>query len=306
MKVCILTLGCKINFYESNQIAARHIGNGDTVVTDFCDDADLYYVNTCKVTGQAEKKSRNYVSRIQRIISANNSAKIVICGCAGDRKINDNLWCEKRHAVQPRKRAFIKVQDGCNNFCSYCVVPYLRGRSKSRPIADVIDEIRPIDAKKCAGLVISGIDLSSYGLDIGTNLGALCIEINKFGIPFELSSIEVGILTREFLTILKNCANFIPKFHIPLQSGSDTVLKHMNRKYNSAEYLDAVKLVREFFPTAGDRNAQISTDVIIGYPAETPADLAKTHAVIDAVKFTKVHTFPYSDRNLAIYKKGAK
>ncbi|MCL2229451.1 MAG: radical SAM protein [Firmicutes bacterium] len=285
---CIITLGCKVNKYESNQIAAKYRTEGYNVVDRFVPDADVYVVNTCKVTGNAEKKSRNAVSRAKRA-----GGEVIVCGCAGDRKLNDTT---SAMAVQSTKRAFIKVQDGCNNFCTYCIIPYLRGRSRSREIGDVIKEVR-LNNKP---VVISGIDLSSYGLDLGTNLGELCIELDKVGLPFELSSIEVGIINDVFMTILRSCGNFIPKFHIPLQSGSDAVLKHMNRRYTGAEYLKAVELVREYFP-----NAKISTDVIIGYPTETPEDLAMTNKIIDHVGFVKVHTFPYSDRGIEKLKRNS-
>ena len=281
MKVCIITLGCKVNQYESNQIAAHYLADGHEVVQKFVPDADIYIVNTCAVTSAAEKKSRNLASRVKR---ANPDAKVTVCGCAGDRTLNKSLTC---HALQPRKRAFIKVQDGCNNYCSYCIVPYIRGRSQSRPTIDIISEIRTA-AKP---VVLTGIDLSSYGLDIGTTLRELCLAVDKCGFPFELSSIEVGIITSEFIKTLKNCTNFIPKFHVPLQSGSDKVLRDMNRKYTAGEYLSAIELIRAHFPAAA-----ISTDVIIGFPTESPEDLAKTHELIAKVGFTHVHTFPYSRR----------
>jgi threonylcarbamoyladenosine tRNA methylthiotransferase MtaB len=151
--------------------------------------------------------------------------------------------------------------------------------------------------KKHDGLVISGIDLSSYGLDIGTNLAVLCASVEKCGIMFELSSIEVGIIKPAFLEVLRECKNFVPKFHVPLQSGSNAVLRDMNRKYTREQYLTAINLLREYFP-----DAQISTDVIIGYPTETPVDLADTEDMIKRVGYYHVHRFPYSDRHLDRFK----
>ena len=338
---------------------ARYIADGYDVVTKFCADADVYIVNTCAVTSHAEKKSRNIVSRVSRAVDERNAGRggttLIVCGCArdlvggehtGEKKAisggaGDNakkneirsgadVLARGIFAVQTRKRAFIKVQDGCNNFCSYCIVPYLRGRSTSRPIADVVAEIMAIKdnakpqgsmlaknlaeqkntcagsnggadvflagdtrGRSCDGLVISGIDLSSYGLDIGSNLGALCTAIDGCGLPFELSSIEVGIIKPAFMAILRGCKNFVPRFHMPLQSGSDRILRAMNRKYTRAQYLSAIELIRANYPTA-----EISTDVILGFTGETDADLADTYDVINRVKFAKIHTFPYSDRHL--------
>jgi threonylcarbamoyladenosine tRNA methylthiotransferase MtaB len=303
-------LGCKVNQYESNQIAAKYKNDGYFIVTKFVPDADIYIVNTCAVTAHAEKKSRNLAARVRRtgreVIIMGCAKSFVKCDCdkaipespkalgsrSGATDVIDN-GCITRHPLQPRKRAFIKVQDGCNNFCSYCIVPYLRGRSTSRPIPEVVEEMKAANKPT----VITGIDLSSYGLDIGTNLAQLCIEIDKCGLPFELSSVEVRIITPEFLATLKNCKNFIPKFHLPLQSGSNKVLKDMNRKYTREQYLAAVEGIRKTFP-----DAILSTDVIIGYPTETPTDLAQTHEIITLAKFNKVHTFPYSDRSDAIKK----
>ena len=292
MIVCILTLGCKVNQYESCQIAQKYIENGCQVVQKFTPDADEYIVNTCAVTAHAEKKSRNTVSRVKR---AAGTKPVTVCGCGNERTLNKSLSshgkCGFTHpvkALQNRKRAFIKVQDGCNNFCTYCVVPYLRGQSKSRALHDITDEIQSCGKP----FVLTGIDLSSYGADIGTDLGYLCKEVDRCNLPFELSSIEVGILTNEFLETLKKCKNFIPKFHIPLQSGSDKILKDMNRKYTRAEYMQAIKKIRTYFP-----DAIISTDVINGYPTETEFDIAKTQEVIKTCNFSHVHMFPYSDRS---------
>jgi len=299
MKACIITLGCKINYYESNQFAREYADRGYEIVTRFIPDADIYIVNTCAVTSAAEKKSRNTVARVRRAILLSNQEKggkgsagrLIVCGCAGDRRVND---MQKNHALQTRKRAFVKVQDGCNSFCAYCIVPYLRGPSRSRPIDEVIAEIRASGGKS---VVISGIDLSSYGLDIGTNLGELCKKVDEIGVEWELSSIEVGILTPDFIDILTKSRHFLPKFHVPLQSGSDKILRAMRRKYTQEQYLDAINRLRTAFPIA-----QISTDVIIGFTGEKPEDLAETNKVIDEVGFFHVHRFPYSDRRLERYK----
>jgi threonylcarbamoyladenosine tRNA methylthiotransferase MtaB len=262
-------------------MANYYIKKGHTVVHKFVSDADLYVVNTCAVTSFAQKKSRYQLSRIQR---TNPAAEVIVCGCASDRSLNTSISCI---AVQPRRRAIIKVQDGCNNFCSYCKVPYLRGRSKSRSIDDIVAEIQQVNKP----VVLTGIDLSSFGLDTGTNLGELCAAVDACGNLFELSSIEAGIITSDFLDGLKRCKNFIPKFHIPLQSASDKVLADMNRKYKFETYGAKINLVREVFP-----DAKITTDVIIGFPTESDRDFLRSCSRIRRLGFEKVHVFPYSKR----------
>lgn len=185
-----------------------------------------------------------------------------------------------------RNRVFIKVQDGCNNFCSYCIVPYLRGRSRSRNIAEIVNEVKSLPPL-VKEVVLTGIDLSSF-----YNLGQLCIEIDKCGRAFRLSSIEARIISREFLNTLKVCKNFCPSFHVPLQSGSDDILRAMNRKYTAKEYLQKINLVRSVFP-----ESQITTDIICGFPGEAQADFDKTADVVRSVRFLHAHIFPYSVRS---------
>ena len=285
MRVCIITFGCKVNQYESNQIAKQYQDKGFDVVHRFVPDADEYVVNTCAVTAMAEKKSRNATSRVMKVA---DGKPVHICGCGNDRSLNKSLQC---WATQPRKRAFIKCQDGCNNFCTYCVIPHLRGRSTSRDASDIVAEI-----KACGKpVVLTGIDLSSYGKDNGSSLLELCVQVDKCGNKFELSSIEVGVITTELLQALTKCENFIPKFHVPLQSGSDKVLRDMNRKYTSAEYLGAITKIKKYFP-----NAELSTDVIRGFPTETAQDYELTLQLVESIGFCHVHYFPYSDRTALI------
>lgn len=283
-KVCIITLGCKVNQYESGQIAQKYHDMGYYVSHSIQDNADVYVVNTCAVTSFAEKKSRYQVSRIKRL---NPNAEIIVCGCAGDRSLNNSLTC---FSQQNRSRAFVKVQDGCNNFCSYCIVPYLRGRSKSREISEIVAEIKHV-AKP---IVLTGIDLSDYGAKKygrGEGLAELCKAVDLCGFPFELSSIEIGIISQNFLQILSDCKNIIPKFHLPLQSASDKVLIEMNRKYTAKQFSDGIAQIRNFFP-----NAVISADVIVGFPTETEKDFLQTLEFIKVNKFAHVHAFPYSKR----------
>lgn len=280
MKVHITTLGCKVNQYESGQIAAKFLAD-DHEITKNIEDADMCIVNTCAVTSFAEKKSRYQIAHIKR---QNPNAEIIVCGCAAERNLNEEVC--KFNSIQNRKKTYIKVQDGCNNFCAYCIVPYLRGRSRSRSISEIVAEIQCLTANK-KELVIVGIDLS----DFKPSLGELCTSLDKCGKVFELSSLEVGVITTGFLNALKGCKNFIPHFHLSLQSGSDRVLVAMNRKYTSNEYFEKVKLIRGSFP-----HARITTDIICGFPTETDAEHNETVAFVKRVGFSHAHVFPYSRR----------
>lgn len=277
-RVFILTLGCKVNQYESGQIAARYLADGHEVTKNI-KDADICVINTCAVTSFAEKKSRYQVARVKRL---NPRAEIIVCGCTTDRSLNEAVYAH--HSKQNRKKTYIKVQDGCNNFCAYCIVPYLRGRSRSRKLDEVITEV---SAVKDGHIILMGIDLS----DFKPSLAKLCIEVEKRGNLFELSSLEVRVVTPELLETLKSCKNFIPNFHFSLQSGSDRVLSAMNRKYTTAEYFERVELIRAAFP-----NARLTTDIICGFPTETEDEHRESLAFVKKVGFADAHIFPYSRR----------
>lgn len=324
MKAVVFTLGCKVNECESDSLL-RGLSDLGYEVSDKLEFADLYIVNTCAVTAEAEKKSRQTVSRINAI---NPNARIIFTGCATQNnpdafkdktnvtvvtgsfnksKILDFLNSEGVYIsdcpadfeeLPPvktlRTRGFIKVEDGCNNFCSYCLIPYLRGRERSRSPESVLKEIEECKYKET---VINGINLSAYnynGLDLTGLLGLLKTADTRI----RLGSLEVGVITDEFLTAAKGLKNFAPHFHLSLQSGSDEVLKKMNRKYTTDEFLSAVKKIRKYFPNAG-----ITTDVIAGFPTETEENFTETLEFIDKVKFSDIHAFPYSPRKgTAAYK----
>ena len=187
-----------------------------------------------------------------------------------------------------RTRAYIKVQDGCNNFCSYCIIPYLRGRSRSRGIQSIIDEIKSISPVEA---VINGINLSAYDSD-GKGLTGLINALKQVDCRIRLGSLEVRVIDREFLQALKELKNFAPHFHLSLQSGSDSVLIAMNRHYTANEYAEKVDLIREYFPDAG-----ITTDIIAGFPTETEENFNQTLSLIERVKFSDIHPFPFSPRS---------
>lgn len=320
MKVVVYNLGCKVNQYESDGILTRLSALGYEVA-DSLQYADAYILNTCAVTNEAEKKSRQAVSRC---LHYNKDAKIIVCGCASQ---NDSKQFEGKNGVtyisgvankhiipeilkkkgvyvapvlkeyeeelQPdlvRTRAYIKIQDGCNNFCSYCLIPYLRGRSRSRSIQSIVKECERLQ-QVTNEIVLTGIDMSSYGLDIGTTLAELIKNLSHIKIRVRLGSLEARVITEELLEATENLINFCPHFHLSLQSGDDNTLKNMNRKYTTDFYYDKVKLVRQFYPQSG-----ITTDLICGFPLETEEEFNNTLKFIDKVKFSDMHIFAYSKR----------
>ena len=318
MKAVVFTLGCKVNECESDSLISGLINLGYEV-SDKLEKADLYIVNTCAVTAEAEKKSRQMASRIRKL---SNDAKIIFTGCAVQKdpkqfenKSSDFLLtgvfnkndilsmlsekgnhvappCDKFEELLPTKslrtRAYVKVQDGCNNFCSYCIIPYLRGRTRSRNPKSVYQEIKSVNAKE---VVINGINLSAYNYD-GVGLTGLIKELKDLPCRIRLGSLEVNVIDREFLSALKELKNFAPHFHLSLQSGSNSVLKTMNRHYTANEYLEKVNLIREYFEDAG-----ITTDIIVGFPTETEENFNDTVELVKKVSFSDIHPFPFSSRS---------
>lgn len=324
MKAVVFNLGCKVNQYECDVIVQELIKRDFEVSTDLgC--ADLYIINTCAVTNEAEKKSRQAIARCKKF---NENCAIIVCGCASEKSattfaknnvryisgvadkmkildiidsdFNQNniinikelpLSCEKTNLViSNRTRAYVKIQDGCNNFCSYCIIPYLRGRSRSRSIDDIVNEIENL-SKVSKEIVLTGINLSQYGVDIGTNLTALIIALKDIDVRIRLGSFYVEAINTELLKALFNLKHFCPHFHLSLQSGDNSTLKDMNRKYTTDDYFDAISLIRSF-----DSNASITTDIIIGFPTETEENFITTMNFINKVEFSDIHVFPYSSR----------
>jgi len=318
MKAVVFTLGCKVNECESDSLISGLINLGYEV-SDKLVPADLYIVNTCAVTSEAEKKSRQMASRIKKL---SQNAKIIFTGCAVQKnpqqfenKSSDFLLTgvfnknqilsmldksgnhvsppctefeELLTATSLRTRAYVKVQDGCNNFCSYCIIPYLRGRNRARNPESVKNEILSLEASE---VVINGINLSAYNYN-GINLTGLIKHLKDVPSRIRLGSLEVGVIDREFLSALKSLKNFAPHFHLSLQSGCDSVLKKMNRHYTTAEYLEKVRLIREYFVDAG-----ITTDIIVGFPTETEDDFITTMGFVKEVGFSDIHPFPFSSRS---------
>ena len=325
MKICILTLGCKVNKYESDALMNNLLEKGYDVSEEL-ERADVYVINTCAVTAEAEKKSRQMIAKCRKL---NNFSKIFICGCAsehnpkqfiekdvtyvsgvaGKLKITefiDNLSTETKNlenilplpkqyednlfAKQSRTRAYIKIQDGCDNFCSYCIIPYLRGRSRSRELSSILEEAQKLD-DNIKEIVLTGINVTDYKINGEKGLLKLLQELDKLGKRLRLSSMEESLMTEEFVQGISKLKNFCPHFHLSLQSGCDETLKRMNRHYTTKQFKESVDLIRKFFSLPG-----ITTDVIVGFPNETEEEFNKTYEFIKAVNFSQLHIFPYSQR----------
>lgn len=317
MKACIFTLGCKMNEVESMSLGAGLEKLGYEV-TDEIGYADLYLLNTCAVTKEAEKKSRQAVARLRKF---NPTAPVIVFGCAsakactafsekegvvfvsgaqGKDKVlsllgeyglypdsDERTFSELPAPKQFKTRAFVRIQDGCNNFCSYCIIPYLRGRSRSRSAEAILKEVKSLSAKE---IVLTGIDISSYQ-DGDIDLGKLLVMMRGLPVRVRLGSLEAHVITREFLEQIKEAGNVMPHFHLSLQSGSDRVLKSMNRRYTRKEYLEKCALIYEYFASAA-----ITTDIIVGFAGETEEDFAESLSIIEEAGFARVHVFPYSPR----------
>ena len=329
--VAFCTLGCKVNQYETNAMMQKMIEAGYEVV-DFETKADIYIINTCTVTNMADKKSRQMLRRVKEI---NPEAILVAVGCyaqvakekleqipeidliLGINEKNDILkYVEQAskntyvsdvlHQTEfldfgdvtytEKTRAVIKVQDGCNQFCSYCIIPYARGRIRSRKPESVIKEITDVAKEGIKEVVITGIHIASYGKDFNTEyrLIDLLEEIQKVdGIQrIRLGSLEPTLITEEFVTRLKKLSKICDHFHLSLQSGCNETLKRMNRKYTTDQFRHVVELLRNAYP-----EVHLTTDVIVGFPGETEEEFNKTYEFLKEINFYKMHVFKYSPRS---------
>lgn len=326
-KISIITLGCKVNQYESEELAEILEKDGYNVTMGLTE-ADIYVINTCAVTNEAERKSRNIITKLLKL---NENAKIYICGCASEHNKdkfkkgdfvkgiignNNKLELAKQiesddeefiynqkiaasERVTDRTRAVLWVQNGCNNFCSYCIIPYLRGREKSFDINEIEKKIRVLETQ-ANEIVVAGINLSAYGKDVEGSDGLIEIARLFKNSParFRFSSIHVDVITEPFLKELLTFNNFCDQFHLSMQSGSNNTLKAMNRHYTKEEFLEKVNLIRKYFPNAG-----ITTDIIIGFPTETDADFEESLEFSKQVNFSEMHIFPFSSRQGTVAEK---
>lgn len=330
MKFKIVTLGCKVNTYESEMMREKLIASN--YVETFDNDADIVIINTCSVTNMADAKSRKLINYNKR---ENPNAIMVVCGCSAQNKkeelsnldidilignngksnivnlIEDYKNTNEKYInfINSRKlefedmevekftnqtRAYIKIQDGCNNFCAYCIIPFMRGNIRSKDMSKVIEEANILVNNGHKEIVLTGIDTGSYGKDKNYDLTDLLNELVKIeGLKrIRLSSIDTFDLDDKFIECLKNNDKICDHLHISLQSGSNKILKLMNRKYTCEEYLNTINKIRSVRP-----DISITTDVIVGFPQESEEDFNEVLDYVNKVKFSKVHVFPFSKRD---------
>ena len=335
-KVYFYTLGCRVNQYETDAARELFISAGYEIVCDH-GDADICIVNTCTVTGEADRKSRQHLRGLARL---NPGALIVAMGCASEmadgeveadivlgtrdkkellNRVEEFLSQRKAYShksthtrpelsktdvyhdfgtvVSPEgSRAFLKIQDGCNNFCTYCIIPFARGRVASRSRESIREEVEKLAAAGFHEVIVSGIEVCSYGADRGEGIEAFLGVLQDVAVipgieRIRLGSLEPSSLSEEFIEGLGKIRQMCPHFHLSLQSGSDTVLKRMNRKYDTALYMEKVELLRKQFPTM-----KLTTDIICGFPGETDEEFDETYEFVRKCGIDKVHVFPYSIR----------
>ncbi len=333
MRYIIYTLGCKVNQYETQAIEALLVSRGHKPCREG-EIADAVIVNTCAVTAEAGRKSRQAIHRLRE---ENPGAVAAVLGCysqlspdaveklgadivygtadrlklvdavekavstgEGERTLDKPF--ERRvfeelpaGAVSGHTRALLKIQDGCVNFCSYCIIPYTRGRVRSLPVASAVQQAAELDSKGYRELVITGIEIASYGVDLPGKPGladVVCAVADAAPhMRLRLGSIEPSVITEEFCRKIAACGSVCRHFHLSLQSGCDATLKAMNRKYDTARFYEAMQLLRSYFPDCG-----MTCDVIVGFPGETEAHQKETLAFLEKARFSDAHIFPYSRR----------
>ena len=334
-KVSFITLGCKVNQYDSDAMRSLFIRNGYKAAEEN-ENADVYVINTCSVTSIGDRKSRQMVRRIRR---KHPGAVIAVAGCyaqlapdvfvqmgdidvivgiqnrsriveyveeasAAKKTLNavsdimsvtdfENLSVDAEGEI--KTRAFIKVQEGCDNYCTFCIIPFARGKLKSRRQADAVEEIRRLVAKGYREVVLTGIHLGNYGKDLhdGTSLSTLVTALVKIPdlLRIRLGSIESVELSDELIDIIKKEPKVCPHLHLPIQSGSDNILKRMNRHYLLFEYKELVQKLRKEIP-----GLALTTDLIVGFPGETEDNFRETLDTLRELQFAAIHVFPYSPR----------
>ena len=333
-KATLHNLGCKVNAYETEAMQEMLEKAGYEIVP-FKEGADVYVINTCTVTNIADRKSRQMLHRARKmnpdavvvaagcyvqaqdgkgqdpcidIVLGNNHKKDLVrildeyaaerASAAEIEDISRTREYESLHLTKPgdHTRAYIKVQDGCNQFCTYCIIPYARGRVRSRVMEDVLREVRELAEGGYKEVVLTGIHLSSYGIDFDRerHLLELIRAVHEVdGIErIRLGSLEPGIITEEFARELSRIPEICPHFHLSLQSGCDATLKRMNRRYTSAEYAEKCRILRKYFD-----DPALTTDVIVGFPGETEEEFGASYDFVDSIDFYETHIFKYSRRN---------
>ena len=331
MKVALTTLGCKLNYAETSTYERGFVAHGLEVVP-WSAVADVYVINTCAVTETAEKKSRNLMRRAHK---ANPDALVIVTGCYAELK-KEKLYdiagvsrvfaaAEKPRLVDEtlamlnvipsasqtsvetlpayssgeRTRSFLKVQDGCNNFCAYCTVPYARGRSRNIPICELVKQAEQIAAKGIREVVLTGVNTGDFGRTTGESFLDLLKALNAVeGIDrYRISSIEPNLITEEIVDWIASGTKFQRHFHIPLQSGSDTLLKKVGRRYDTALFASRIDYIRQAMERTGEPKVFFGIDVIVGLPGETEELFQETYTFLkDRIKPAFLHVFPYSKR----------
>lgn len=333
-KVKFSTLGCKVNQYETEAMAELFVKNGYEITEDY--NCDVFVLNTCTVTNLSDRKSRQQISKIRsensnaviavvgcysqvspdeieniegvNVILGTKYRKEIVELCelakSSNKTINkvenigknrefEELTINTEHSMT---RAYIKIQEGCSQFCSYCIIPYARGPIRSRNIRDIVLEAKRLADNGFKEIVLTGIHVASYGKDLeNDDIGLIDViedigQIDKIK-RIRLSSLEPRIVDKQFLDRLSKVEQFCDHFHLSLQSGSDSILQSMNRKYDTDLYEKTINLIREYYP-----NAAITTDIIVGFPGETDEDFEKTLNFVDKIQFSKIHVFKYSNR----------
>ena len=326
MKVGIYSLGCKVNIYES-EVVTNLLKDSGYEIVDFTSKADIYIINTCSVTNESDKKSRKIISRAKK---TNKDAIIVVMGCYSQVSYDDidadivlgnkdkskiveiltdylknkekkkliydltNVEFEDMQITdfESHTRAFVKVQDGCNAFCSYCIIPYTRGRVRSKPLTSVINEVIALAKEGYKEIVLTGIHTGRYGIDINSSLEELLNKLVQIPGIFRirLSSIEINEITSGIIKLIKENNIMAKHLHVPIQSGSNKILKLMNRRYNKEEFLSMIDSLKEI------PEISLTTDLIVGFPHEKEEEFNETIETLKKIGFTKIHTFPYSRR----------
>lgn len=332
-RIAFTTLGCKVNLYDSEAMAELFSEKGYEIV-DFDEAADIYVINTCTVTNFGDKKSRQMIRRARRqnknsiivatgcyaqvkpetvagieginiVIGTKDRSKVVeiveaykaengVVNAVTDIKEEKEFERLKVSRLKDRTRAYIKIQEGCNRYCTYCIIPYARGPVRSRKPEDIIDEVKTLAKNGFKEIVLTGIHVASYGIDLGNiTLADIIEKVHCIdGIErIRFSSMEPKAVDDEFVERMAKLEKVCEHYHLSLQSGSDTTLKKMNRRYNTEEYEAACKRLRNAFP-----DVAITTDIIVGFPTETDENFNESYDFAERVRLSKIHVFPYSPK----------
>lgn len=330
MRIAFHTLGCKVNQYETEAMKEQFAAAGHQIVGEE-DFADAYVINTCTVTNLADRKSRQYIRRMKKV---NPKALVAVTGCyaqvspqevqaiaevdivagtgekqnllsyieAGVSSCHVLAYEELTEyqstgiitSMESRTRAYIKIQEGCNRFCSYCIIPYARGKVRSRTLEEIVEEAKGLIEKGFKEIILTGINTALYGEDLGYDgIESLIARLSALEGDFRirLSSLEPTVINKDYVKGLLGYEKLCPHLHLSIQSGADSVLSRMNRHYSRKEYLDIVKVLQDFDSLYG-----ITTDIIVGFPGETEDEFADSLRIVDQAGFLKVHVFKYSPR----------